>query len=327
MRKIFTLIFCLMVISAELVMTQAMKSKITIGMIGKGAKGPVFIAAHSGANVAAKEIGSKISREVVINWQTPEKDDAEGQVRAIEELVQSRVDGIAIACSDETILTPAINSAVEKGIPVLCFDSDAPKSKRFAYYGADEVEFGRLLVKQLAAEIYGKGTIAVFGESKAGLNLHLRLKGIKDELKKYSKIILPAKNIYQNVTDAKKAVELVKQEQKAKPNIAGWIFQVSSPLLTKNALDWMPGSVKIVAAQAVQAELEYVKSGHVQCLVGINSFQLGYKSIDILLNKIVYDKEPESAYIYIPLTLVTKENVDEWSLNWRKWLIKDAVYR
>jgi ribose transport system substrate-binding protein len=85
--------------------------------------------------------------------------------------------------------------------------------------------------------------------------------------------------------------------------------------------------VKVVAGNAVPAELEYVKSGYVQSLVGISCFQLGYKSIEILVDKILKNKAPNEPLMYSPLTAVNENNVDEWSLNWKKWMLKEAINR
>ena len=300
---------------------------ITIGMIGKIGTNPVFIAAYSGARLAAKELGEKYKVSVVINLQTPDKENVQEQATAIERLTRAGINGIAIACSDANYLTPFIDEAVDKGTQIMCFDSDAPKSKRFAYFGADDMEFGKAIMKQLAAEINGKGNIAVLAGNKNALNQQLRLKGIKEELKKYPNITLAPANVYHNVETPEYSSDMVKRAQKANPNISGWAFQGSWSLLVKNSFDWEPGTIKVVAGHAVQAELEYVKSGYVQSLIGINCFQYGYKSVEILLEKILKNRTPDEPCIYIQLTPVSKDNIEEWSLNWRKWLLKEALNR
>jgi ribose transport system substrate-binding protein len=134
------------------------KQKITIGMIGKISTNAVFIAMYSGARVAANELGAKYNIEINIDWQTPKVENVQEQAAAIERFSSSGAGGIAISCIDANYLTPIIKKAVDKGTPVMCFDSDAPKSKRFAYYGANDVEFGRMLLKELASEMKGKGS-------------------------------------------------------------------------------------------------------------------------------------------------------------------------
>jgi ribose transport system substrate-binding protein len=172
------------------------QKKITIGLIGRIGTNPVFIAAHSGANAAAKELGAKYNIDVVIDWETPENENVQEQAAAIDRLIRSGANGIAIACSEANYLTPVIDKAVEKGIPILCFDSDAPKSRRFAYYGADDIEFGKTIIRQLAEAIKDKGTIAVLAGNANALNQQLRLIGIKEELKKHPNIKFPEDNIF-----------------------------------------------------------------------------------------------------------------------------------
>jgi ribose transport system substrate-binding protein len=166
MRYRIVLLICLMFVGFGLIFPQTDKNnssqkKITIGLIGRIGTNPVFIAAHSGANAAAKELGAKYNIDVVIDWETPENENVQEQAAAIDRLIRSGANGIAIACSEANYLTPVIDKAVEKGIPILCFDSDAPKSRRFAYYGADDIEFGKTIIRQLAEAIKDKGTIAV----------------------------------------------------------------------------------------------------------------------------------------------------------------------
>jgi ribose transport system substrate-binding protein len=329
MKKQFILFLCLVLLSYGVLLAQVKtdQKKITMGMIGKINKNPVFIAAYSGARVAAKELSAKYKVEIEIDWQTPEEENVQEQAASIKRFSNLGVQGIAIACSDANFLTPTIDDAVDKGTSVMCFDSDAPKSKRFAYCGADDIEFGKMLMKELAAELKGKGTIAVLAGNKNALNQQRRLQGVKEELKNFPRIILPPENVYHNIEIPEPSVELIRRVQKANPNISGWVFEGSWALLIKNSLPWNPGEVKVVAGNAVPAELDYVQSGYVQSLVGVNCFQFGYKSVEILLDRIMNKRIPDKPLMYIQLIPVTTNNVDEWSLNWKKWLIKEAVSR
>jgi ribose transport system substrate-binding protein len=327
MRHRLIFLFYLVFVSFGIIFAQTGKNnsiqkKITIGLIGKMSTNPVFIAANSGAKLAAKELGAKYNVDVVVDWEAPEKENVQEQAAAIERLTHSGASGIAIACSDANYLTPIIDEAVDKGMPIMCFDSDAPKSKRLAYCGADDIEFGRMLMKELANEVNEKGTIAVLAGNKNALNLQRRLQGIKEELRKYPRITLSQDNIYHNLDIPEIASETLNRVQKSNSNIKGWILITSSALQVKNSFKWNPGEIKAVAGNAVPAELEYVKSGNVQGLVEINCFQMGYKSVEILIEKIIKNKTPNEPLMYIPLTSVTGKNVNEWSVNWNKWLLK-----
>jgi ribose transport system substrate-binding protein len=300
---------------------------ITIGLIGKSQSNPVFMAAYAGARVAAKELSEKNNIEIKIDWQTPQDESPQLQAEAIEKFIQSGVSGIAIACSDELILTPIIDKSVDHGIPVLCFDSDASKSKRFAFYGSDDQEFGRLLMKELAREMNEKGVIAISGGNKNAPNLKKRIQAVLEELKNYPSMKVAVNGICYHEEIPEKAAEVVSRMQKANPHIGGWAFIGGWPLFVKDAIKWKPGKVKIVACDALPIELEYMENGYVQVLIAQNCFLWGYKSVEMLLDKIIQNQTPPKQLNMGPLTRVTKSNIGEWSLNWKKWLLKEAVNR
>ena len=118
------------------------KKAYTFGLVAKSQSNPVFQAARTGAEQAAKDLGAKNGVTIKIDWRTPNEEDAQKQAEAIERLALSGADGIAVSCSDANKLTDAINSAVKNGVPVATFDSDAPASKRFVTFGVDDLKCG-----------------------------------------------------------------------------------------------------------------------------------------------------------------------------------------
>jgi hypothetical protein len=65
----------------------------------------------------------------------------------------------------------------------------------------------------------------------------------------------------------------------------------------------------------------------VQGLVGVNCFQMGYKTVELLLDKILTNRNPKESILFVRLTPVSSVNVEEWSLNWKKWLLVEARNR
>jgi ribose transport system substrate-binding protein len=108
----------------------------------------------------------------------------------------------------------------------------------------------------------------------------------------------------------------------ANPDITGWVFVGGWPLFTDNALKWQPGTVKCVSVDALPAQLQYIRSGHVQILLAQQVYQWGYRSVELLIEKIHLKKDPASPKEISELIPVTKENVDAFAKNWEKWLPK-----
>lgn len=302
----------------------AQRKKIVIGMVAKSQSNTVFQAAYAGAKDAAKELGEKYNADIEINWQTPADEDAQKQAEAIEALTRAGVAGITVSCSEGRTVTPAINKAAQKGIPVICFDSDAAKSKRFAYYGTDDTTCGKLVMQELAKAMGDKGTIAILAGNQSAPNLQARVAAVKEELKNHPNMTLleAGGGVFYHPETPERAAEAVQSAQSANPNIGGWAMIGGWPLFTANALPWPPGKVKVVSVDALPAQLAYIRSGQVEVLLAQDCYGWGYKSVEILLEKIVNKKDPPSDRIIDPLTRVTKENVDEYGKQWDKWLGK-----
>ena len=296
--------------------------EIIIGIVAKSVSNPVFQAAHAGAQDAAAELGPKYHAKITINIQTPPDENAAKQAEAIDNLVRQGAAGIAVSCSSASTLTPAINRAVDKGVPVMCFDSDAPDSKRFCYYGTDDATCGAEVMKLLAQEMGDKGTVAILGGNESAPNLRARVKAAQDELKKYPNMKeLASGPVFHEETPAK-AAEKLQETQRANPDIGGWAMIGGWPLFTRNALPWAPGAVKVVSVDALPDEISYLQSGHVQVLLAQDCYGWGHKSVEILLEKIVDHKDPPQVKIFDPLVHVTKENAADFTKKWDKWLKK-----
>ncbi len=294
-----------------------------IGLIAKSQSNPVFIAARTGAMDAAKALGEQMGVKIEIDWRTPTDEDAQKQADAIEQLTATGVDGIAVSCTDAKILTGAINSAVDKGVPVVTFDSDAPQSKRFAYYGTDDFACGQQLGRELAKAMGGKGVVAVLAGNQTAPNLQGRVRGVRDALEKEFKDI-KVLAVYYHKETAQDAVARIEQVQAANPQITGWAMVGGWPLFTENALDKIKGKAKVVAVDALPAQLNYVDRGEVDVLLGQKVYEWGYESVVLIMNKIVKNESPKEAVIKAELVVVTKANVAEYRKNWDKWLGKEV---
>jgi len=293
-----------------------------IGLIAKSQSNPVFIAARTGAEDAARDLSKKMGVDIKIDWQTPVDEDAQKQAERVEQLVAGGASGIAISCSDANIVTSAIDSAVSKGIPVVCFDSDAPKSKRFAYYGTDDFACGQQVAAEISKAMGEKGVVAILAGSQTATNLQSRVRGVKDGLKKFPNISII--DTYYHIETPQDAVAMVEQVQGANPQITGWAMVGGWPLFTQNALDKVVGKAKVVAVDALPAQLDYVTKGQVEVLLAQKVYEWGYESVTLLMTKITTNKGPADKIIKAELVPIRKENAEDYRKNWDKWLGKTS---
>lgn len=295
--------------------------KVVIGVVAKSQSNDVFVAAHKGADDAARELGPRYGVTVEINWQTPDGEDAQQQAQAIEQLSRGGAQGITVSCSDANTVTPAIDHAVDRGVPVMCFDSDAPASKRFAFFGTDDVDCGKAVMNELARVMDQKGNVAILAGNPAAPNLQKRVDGVRQASAAFPNVKII--DVIHHEETKEKAAEAVNQAQStANPRIDGWAMVGGWPLFTQNALKWEPGTIKVVSVDALPAELAYLEDGHVQALYMQHCYDWGYKSVEVLLDKIVKNKNPDPVRIVDQLEKITAADVPRVRDAWHKWLGK-----
>lgn len=296
----------------------AQKKEYKIGLIAKSESNPVFQAARVGAEDAAKELGAKYGIKIEILWRTPAEEDAQKQAGFIEQLAVAGVDGLAITCSDATKVTAAIDKAVDQGIAVACFDSDAPKSKRFVYHGVDDMDCGRAVMRELAAAMGpAGGKVAILAGNQTAPNLQTRVRGVREEAAKHPKIQIV--DVYYHKETPQDAAAKVQEVQTANPDIAGWAMVGGWPLFSDALINWKPGEVKIVAVDALPAQLKYAEKGIAQVLLAQRVYDWGHRSVELLIDKVHLGRDPKDVRDISQLERVTAENVKNYAKNWDKW--------
>src|SRR6478735_4085094 len=233
---------------------------LKIAMIAKSSTNPVFLSARTGAEAAAKELSAKHNVPIEVVWLTPPSEDGQVQAQRLAQAVNEGASAILISCSDAGKVTGAINDAVQRGVPVMTFDSDAPESKRFAYYGVDDRQLGEDVMGELAKMLGGKGRVAILAGNQNAPNLRRRVEGVKTEAAKHHGIQIIG-TFYHAETPQDAAAEVIRVNN-AYPDIKGWAMVGGWALFTKTLLtDLDPKKVKLVAVDALPTELPYVEKG------------------------------------------------------------------
>lgn len=291
---------------------------ITITMVAKSETNPVFLSARLGAEAAAKDLSDKYSRiDVRIDWRTPLLEDANGQVERILAAVDAGTDAILVSCSDEQLLAAAINRAVDQGVPVMTFDSDAPDSRRFAFYGADDAELGESVMDELAKLMDNKGRVAILAGSINAPNLLKRVEGVKSAALKYPEIDIVG--VFNHEETAQLAVDEVLRVNNAYPDISGWAMIGGWALFSEALMDKIdPQKLKIVAVDALPAQLPYVEKGVVPVLLGQPTFKWGKESVEKIVDKIHFEKDVP-VINKMKLIRVSRANLGGWSRQIKAW--------
>ena len=288
-----------------------------IAMIAKSSTNPVFLSARTGAEAAAAELSRSMGIDIKIDWLTPPTEDGQVQAQRVAQAVNDGANAILISASDVGKITGAINDAVDRDVPVMMFDSDAPGSKRFAFYGGDDMAIGQQVMAELATQMGGKGTVAILAGNQNAPNLQKRVEGVKEEAKKYPGIKILG--VFNHIETPQEAAAEVIRAQNANHEIQGWAMIGGWPLFTGALLTELdPAKVRIVAVDALPPELPYVEKGLATVLLAQPTYLWGDVSVRTIMDH-VYLKKPVPDRIEMKLVRVSKDNLGEWARQLKAW--------
>jgi ribose transport system substrate-binding protein len=296
------------------------KGKIVIAWIPKALNNPVFEVGKVGAMKKADEIskaGGPVKVEIL--YTASVHSDAAEQASVVEDVIAKGVDAIAISCNDPTALIDPIKKALAAGIDVMCWDSDSPKSGRFTYLGVDNYQGGKAAADLLIRSMGKSGKVALLTGVPGAFNLEERIRGFKDEVKKYPDIQIVTTVACND--DIPTGVRVVEETMQANPDLKGWFFVGLWPLFAKQGS--MPlweaaeksGGCKTISFDTLPVELDFMKNGYVQGLVGQKYWGWGYDTVQMIYDRIMKNKKFKD-WTDSGMDLVTPKNVDVMKKMW-----------
>lgn len=297
----------------------AADAKLKIAFIAKSYANPVFVAAHRGAQDAAKEYTTQgIPVEVLV--LTPTGENPAQQAERIAMAVEDGAHAIAVSASEAAPVSKAVDEAVARGVAVMTFDVDLPESRRFAHYGADDTRAGETILEELSSLIGGSGKVAVLAGNPDAPNLQRRVAGVKEAALRHPGLEIVG--VFHHPERPIDAAAEVLRVNEAHPELKGWAMVGGWPLFEsarrKEVLkDVQTRGQKIVAVDALPDQLRFVDVG-VAVLLGQPVYSWGTVSISTIVDRLHYEKDV-SGKIPMELVRVSRENLEEWATQLRDW--------
>jgi len=282
----------------------------------------VFPIAHpffESISTDAQNYGEENGWDIII--KAPDSANAQLQVEIMEELIFMGVDGIAIGPTDPHELVGSINKALDTGIKVICFETDAPGSNRMGYVGTNNYNAGRHMGYVVGKALGGKGRILILTGLSTQMSLNERIRGIKEYLaQNYPDIqILDTQS---SEGDAQKAIAVTKNMIRTHPNfdaIVG-IDATAGPAAVSvwKAKGWhgRPDK-KIITFDDMPENLQGMRDGYIKTIVSQRQNSWG-QGVLILLNSLVEGRAIPD-YTDTGSIEITMSNID-WYFNQPSWV-------
>jgi len=291
----------------KIAQTLASNKKYVIGVIFPTVEKDFWDEVEAGIDSAAREY--ETSGISVIKFPI-KLFDVDEQREALEKAFNAGIDGLALATAHASKLNDCIKKFIDKNIPVVTFNSDAPKSGRVCFVGQDLVKSGALAADLMALHLGNKGDVAIFRALRELLAIQQRVLGFTERIE----VDYPGINIigcYDFDESEEKAYSLTKEVIMQNPDLKGifvtnaYINVVGRSLKDMN----LDREICLVGYDLTQETKSYIKEGIINAVINQEPFVQGFKPIQILHDIIIDKKMPDREIINTKHEIILPGNV------------------
>ncbi|WP_160689195.1 substrate-binding domain-containing protein [Clostridium sp. C2-6-12] len=268
---------------------------------------PYWINIKEGAERAAKERGA------VIEFLGPTTASTEEGLKLFEMATSAKVSGIITYVQEEGKYKNKINSAMEKGIPVVTIDSDEEDSNRIAYVGTDNILAGQAAGAEMIKQVGTEGKVAIVIGGKEVKNQKERVEGFKNYITSNSNL---------KIVDVDSSDAMLLEAEIITRKILNRNDNNINALFCTSALDGIgaakavkdlndKGKVKIICFDDLEETIKNINNDLVTATIVQKSDEMGYKAVNIIMDKI-QNKTKEQQKILTDVKVVNKENINTY---------------
>jgi rhamnose transport system substrate-binding protein len=259
--------------------TEPAARRLRIGLVAKSLGNGFFDAVRKGGEQAAQELGG-----VQIIFTGPTSTGAEGQIEVLNALIAQHVDAIAVSANDPDALVPTLKKAMQRGIPVISYDSAVdPKGRIVHLAPSSDPLIGATCVELAAAAApAGQGQIAILSATPTSTNQNAWILAMKQALPAFPRLQLVSTVYGDDLADKsyREAVALIKRYPELKVIVAP--TSVGIVAAAKAVEDEGKVGQLYVTGLGLPSELAgHVATGSVKSFAIWNPIDLGYATIQI----------------------------------------------
>ena len=288
-------------------MVQA-QDRPTFALIQINQQALFFTQMNAGAQKAADAAGVDL---VIFNANN----DPVAQNNAIETYIQQGVKGIIVVAIDSNGIMPAVVAADAAGIPVVAVDAVLPADgPQKAQIGVDNEGAGKLIgehfLKVMAADMGGTAKLGIVGALNSTIQ-NIRQKGFEDVVSANTGVTMAGVVDGRNVQDS--ALAAAENLITANPDLSA-IYATGEPALLGAVAaiesQGKQGQVKLVGWDLTASAIKGIDEGYVVGVIQQDPGAMGAAAVDAL--KALIDGGTVEKIISVPVTIVTKENVEPY---------------
>ncbi|WP_156807496.1 sugar-binding protein [Effusibacillus pohliae] len=271
-------------------------------LISQEINNPYWKLVLKGAEDAAR------NNNVAIEFRGPVESNLEQHIQLIEMAIASRVDGILTQGLEEAKFQPVIDKAIARGIPVITVDTDARTSKRLTYIGTNNYQAGYQAGKHMAEALHGQAKIGIITGSFEASNMIERLQGFQDAIRDepgMQIVAIESSNI-SRIRAMEKTATLLNHHPEI--NALFGASALDGMAMAQVAFNRGRHDLYILAFDGLPETIDWMKKGVIAATVVQEPYQMGYHSVEQLIDAI-QGKRLQPSY-YTDIHILTADQLN-----------------
>ncbi len=277
-----------------------------VAVIVKSLNSDFFKNLQSGVDAAATEYNVRVT------FEGPEhEEDYAAQNTLIQKAVKNGASAILLSAIDEEKSNPAVQQAVQSGVPVLTVDSDVSSPLVRAFIGTNSTSAGAAAAKAAVAALPSGQpvNIGLVNYTEETQNGKLREQGFRSTLQQYSNAkIVGSVTAQSSVASARSGAKQLLKEHPEINVLVG--FNEWMTLGIGEAAKAAGGRVHCVGFDTNVQSVAMLETGEMHALIVQNPFAMGYLGVKNATEQAA-DGAGEKQLIYTEVTTVTQNNMFE----------------
>lgn len=243
----------------------------------------------------------------------------EGDVELIAADAKEEFDGVLLAPGNPRHIAPAIRTLAERGIPVVCVSSDAPRTERMASVTVDALTSGAIAAELFARVIQKPGRLATITGELTTLDHAEKLRGFAANLAIIAPhlSLLPAMESHERAEQAyEQALSLLAHG----PIPLGIYVSTANSIPVLRAIEErdLLGEIQLITTDVFPELISYIETGKILATLHQRPFAQGKSALEVLLNFLVNGLKP-SPLIRLAPHIVLRSNLPLFSGETDTW--------
>ena len=254
--------------------------------------------------------------DIRVDWRVIPASTARKMADVLGEIERNRsADGVILMPHWSDSLKEAVNRLKQLDIPTVLMNGDLPECGYLCYIGADNRRASRVAARLMGICLGGRGKIALITSAIVSENNNASVEIRERFFQDFIRTRFPDIEIVETVENFESS-EITYQETlrllRDYPDLRGIYNPSGGAARVGDAVEAMgrSGGVTVITHELYPEILEKIQNGTILCTIGSELVNQGFLAAKVLMDYLIFKKEPESRTIYTKSEIILKENAE-----------------